>query len=133
MISKIRISDGGDTELLIGSLVNIKDFTDINKEAILKGKRPATGKPILLGITKASLETESFLSAASFQETTRVLTDASIKGKVDTLQGLKENVIIGKLIPAGTGAKQYRDVSYELKKQFLSDEPMEVLEEEFMD
>ncbi|MGN0992702.1 MAG: DNA-directed RNA polymerase subunit beta', partial [Bacilli bacterium] len=133
MISKIRISDGGDTELLIGSLVNIKDFTDVNKDAILKGKRPATGKPILLGITKASLETESFLSAASFQETTRVLTDASIKGKVDTLQGLKENVIIGKLIPAGTGAKQYRDVSYELKKQFLSDEPMEVLEEEFMD
>ena len=133
MISKIRISDGGDTELLIGSLVNIKDFTDVNKDAILKGKKPATGKPILLGITKASLETESFLSAASFQETTRVLTDASIKGKVDTLQGLKENVIIGKLIPAGTGAKQYRDVSYELKKQFLSDEPMEVLEEEFMD
>ena len=133
MISKIRISDGGDTELLLGSLVNIKDFTDVNKEAILKGKRPATGKPILLGITKASLETESFLSAASFQETTRVLTDASIKGKVDTLQGLKENVIIGKLIPAGTGAKQYRDVSYELKKQFLSDEPMEVLEEEFME
>ena len=133
MISKIRIFDGGDTELLIGSLVNIKDFTEVNKEAILKGKRPATGKPILLGITKASLETDSFLSAASFQETTRVLTDASIKGKIDTLQGLKENVIIGKLIPAGTGAKQYRDVSYELKKQFLSDEPMEVLEDEFME
>ena len=133
MISKIRIFDGGDTELLIGSLVNIKDFTEVNKEAILKGKRPATGKPILLGITKASLETDSFLSAASFQETTRVLTDASIKGKIDTLQGLKENVIIGKLIPAGTGAKQYRDVSYDLKKQFLSDEPMEVLEDEFME
>ena len=132
MISKIRIFDGGDTELLIGSLVNIKDFTDINKDAILKGKRPAVGKPILLGITKASLETDSFLSAASFQETTRVLTDASIKGKVDKLQGLKENVIVGKLIPAGTGAKQYRDVSYELKKQFLSDEPLEVLEEELM-
>ncbi len=132
MISKIRISDGGDTEFLIGSLVNIRDFTDANKEAILKGKKPAIGKPILLGITKASLETESFLSAASFQETTRVLTDASIKGKVDRLQGLKENVIIGKLIPAGTGARQYRDVSYDLKKQFLSDEPLEVLEEEFM-
>ena len=132
MISKIRISDGGETELLIGSLVNIKDFTDVNKDAILKGKKPATGKPILLGITKASLETESFLSAASFQETTRVLTDASIKGKVDTLQGLKENVIIGKLIPAGTGAKQYRDVSYELKKQFMSEEPLEALEDELM-
>ena len=133
MISKIRISDGGDTELLIGSLIDIKEFTEVNKDAILKGKRPATGKPILLGITKASLETDSFLSAASFQETTRVLTDASIKGKVDTLQGLKENVIIGKLIPAGTGARQYRDVSYELKKQFLSDEPLEVLEDEFME
>ena len=132
MISKIRISDGGETELLLGSLVNIKDFTEVNKEAILKGKKPATGKPILLGITKTSLETESFLSAASFQETTRVLTDASIKGKVDTLQGLKENVIIGKLIPAGTGAKQYRDVSYELKKQFMSEEPLEALEDELM-
>ena len=132
MISKIRISDGGETELLLGSLVNIKDFTEVNKEAILKGKKPATGKPILLGITKASLETESFLSAASFQETIRVLTDASIKGKVDTLQGLKENVIIGKLIPAGTGAKQYRDVSYELKKQFMSEEPLEALEDELM-
>ena len=133
MISKIRIYDGGDTELLLGNLVNIKEFTDVNKEAILKGKRPATGKPILLGITKAALETESFLSAASFQETTRILTDASIKGKVDTLQGLKENVIIGKLIPAGTGAKQYRDVSYDLKKQFLTEEPLEALEDELME
>ena len=132
MISKIRISDGGDTELLIGSLVNIKDFTDINKDAILKGKKPAVGKPILLGITKASLETDSFLSAASFQETTRVLTDASIKGKVDKLQGLKENVIIGKLIPAGTGAKQYRDVDYELKRQLVS-EPIDALEDELME
>jgi len=133
MISKIRIIDGGDTELLVGELISMRRFTDANKEVILKGKKPALGKPILLGITKASLETESFLSAASFQETTRVLTDAAIKGKVDTLQGLKENVIIGKLIPAGTGAKQYRDVSYELQKQFLTDEPMEVLEDEFME
>ena len=133
MISKIRIIDGGDTELLVGELISMRRFTEANKEVILKGKKPALGKPILLGITKASLETESFLSAASFQETTRVLTDAAIKGKVDTLQGLKENVIIGKLIPAGTGAKQYRDVSYELEKQFLTDEPMEVLEEEFME
>ena len=134
MISKIRISDGGDTNLLIGSVVSMKKFTDVNKDAIINGKKPAIGKPILLGITKASLETDSFLSAASFQETTRVLTDASIKGKIDTLQGLKENVIIGKLIPAGTGAKQYRDVSYELEKQFLSeDEPMEALETELME
>jgi len=132
MISKIRISDGGDTDLLIGSLVSMNEFTDANKEAILKGKKPAVGKPILLGITKASLETESFLSAASFQETTRVLTDASIKGKIDTLQGLKENVIIGKLIPAGTGAKQYRDVDYELKKQF-SEDPLDALEDELME
>mgnify|MGYP000286849662 CR=1 FL=1 len=133
MISKIRITDGGDTEFLIGALTSMREFTDVNKNVILQGKRPAVGKPILLGITKASLETESFLSAASFQETTRVLTDAAIKGKVDTLQGLKENVIIGKLIPAGTGAKQYRDVSYELNKQFLTDEPMEVMEDEFIE
>ena len=85
MISKIRIYDGGGTNFLVGEVVNIRKFTDANKEAIIKGKKPATGKPILLGITKASLETESFLSAASFQETTRVLTDASIRGKVDTL------------------------------------------------
>ena len=134
MISKIRISDGGDTNLLIGSVVSMKEFTEINNEAIISGKKPAIGKPILLGITKASLETESFLSAASFQETTRVLTDASIKGKVDTLQGLKENVIIGKLIPAGTGAKRYRDVSYELEKHFLSEEePMDAFESELME
>ena len=133
MISKIRITDGGDTEFLIGALTSMREFTDVNKNIILQGKRPAVGKPILLGITKASLETESFLSAASFQETTRVLTDAAIKGKIDTLQGLKENVIIGKLIPAGTGAKQYRDVSYELNKQFLTDEPMEVMEDEFIE
>ena len=133
MISKIRISDGGDTNFLIGSVVGIREFTDVNKEAILTGKKPAVGKPILLGITKAALETDSFLSAASFQETTRVLTDASIKGKVDTLQGLKENVIIGKLIPAGTGAKQYRDVSYELKNQLMEEEAIDALEDELME
>ena len=133
MISKIRISDGGDTELLIGSVVSLKDFADINKDAILKGKKPAAGKPILLGITKASLETDSFLSAASFQETTRVLTDASIKGKIDTLQGLKENVIIGKLIPAGTGSKHYRDVAYDLKRQLMTDEAMDALEDALME
>jgi len=132
MISKIRIVDGGDTEFLVGALINFRTFTDANKEVIIKGKRPATGIPVLLGITKAALETESFLSAASFQETTRVLTDASIRGKIDSLNGLKENVIIGKLIPAGTGIKKYRNVDYELTKQVPSDEPLEALEDEFM-
>ena len=104
MISKIRIIDAGDTKLLPGITVSINEFTRGNKDVIMAGKKPAQGRPILLGITKASLETDSFLSAASFQETTRILTEASVKGKVDELHGLKENVIIGKLIPAGTGA-----------------------------
>jgi len=133
MISKIRIIDSGDTLFLPGSLVNYREFTDGNKEVIINGKRPATGKPILLGITKASLETDSFLSAASFQETTRILTDAAIRGKVDTLQGLKENVIIGKLIPAGTGAKQYKNVEFELASQFMDEEPIDKLEDELME
>ena len=133
MISKIRIVDGGDTRFLPGSLVNFREFTDGNKEAIIQGKTPALGKPILLGITKAALETDSFLSAASFQETTRILTDAAIKGKVDPLSGLKENVIIGKLIPAGTGSKNYRDVEYELKSEFVDEEPLEQLEDQLMD
>ncbi len=133
MISKIRIVDGGDTRFLPGSLVNFREFTDGNKEAIIQGKTPALGKPILLGITKAALETDSFLSAASFQETTRILTDAAIKGKVDPLSGLKENVIIGKLIPAGTGSKSYRDVEYELKSEFVDEEPLEQLEDQLMD
>ena len=132
MISKIRIVDGGDTEFLVGALINFRTFTDANKEVIIKGKRPATGIPVLLGITKAALETESFLSAASFQETTRVLTDASIRGKIDGLNGLKENVIIGKLIPAGTGIKKYRSVGYELAKAVPSDDSLEALEDEFM-
>ena len=132
MISKIRIVDGGDTNFLPGSLVNFREFTDGNRDAIIKGKTPALGKPILLGITKAALETDSFLSAASFQETTRILTDAAIKGKVDPLAGLKENVIIGKLIPAGTGSRCYRDVEYELKSEFVDEEPLEQLEEQFM-
>ena len=133
MISKIRIIDSGDTLFLPGALVNYREFTDGNKEVIINGKRPATGKPILLGITKASLETDSFLSAASFQETTRILTDAAIRGKVDTLQGLKENVIIGKLIPAGTGVKQYKNVEYELASQFIDEEPIDKLEDELME
>ena len=105
----------------------------IYKDAILQGKKPATGRPIMLGITKASLETDSFLSAASFQETTRILTDAAIKGKIDHLTGLKENVIIGKLIPAGTGYKQYSDISIQLEKDILNDDASEVLEEKLMD
>ena len=109
MLKKVRVEDNGDTNMFAGSLVDMYEFEDLNKQAIEEGKRPATGKRVLLGITKASLATDSFLSAASFQETTRVLTEAAIKGKVDELIGLKENVIIGKLIPAGTGLNKYRN------------------------
>ena len=109
MLKKVRVEDNGDTNLFAGSLVDMYEFQDINEKAKAEGKRPATGKRILLGITKASLATDSFLSAASFQETTRVLTEAAIKGKVDELIGLKENVIIGKLIPAGTGLAKYKN------------------------
>ncbi|MBM7588313.1 DNA-directed RNA polymerase subunit beta' [Bacillus pakistanensis] len=108
MLRKVRVIDAGETEVLPGTLLDIHQFTDSNEKALLEGKIPATGRPVLLGITKASLETDSFLSAASFQETTRVLTDAAIKGKRDELLGLKENVIIGKLVPAGTGMQRYR-------------------------
>ncbi len=132
MISKMRIVDAGDTLFLPGALVKFREFTDVNKEAIIKGKKPATGRPLMLGITKASLETDSFLSAASFQETTRILTDAAIRGKVDHLNGLKENVIIGKLIPAGTGLKAYKNVDYELTSELLDEEPLEKLEDELM-
>ena len=110
MLKKVRIEDSGDTTLLPGSMVDSYEFEQINAQAVADGLTPATSKPVLLGITKASLVTDSFLSAASFQETTRVLTDAAIKGKVDHLLGLKENVIIGKLIPAGTGLARYRNV-----------------------
>ena len=110
MLRKIRITSSGNTELLPGSLLELHQFKDANHPVLNSGAEPATGRPVLLGITKASLETDSFLSAASFQETTRVLTDAAIKGKRDELLGLKENVIIGKLVPAGTGMPQYRDI-----------------------
>ena len=133
MISKIKIVNSGDTLYLPGTMVNINDFTNMNKELILQGKTPATGRPILLGITKASLETDSFLSAASFQETTRILTDAAIHGRVDHLNGLKENVIIGKLIPAGTGAKKYTECDFNLERDLLRDEPLDALEAELMD
>ena len=109
MLKKVRVEDNGDTSLFAGSLVDVYDVEDENKKVIAEGKRPATYKRVLLGITKASLATESFLSAASFQETTRVLTEAAVKGKVDELIGLKENVIIGKLIPAGTGLNRYKN------------------------
>ena len=132
MITKIKVVDPGDTDLIEGMAVTLNDFADANKPIILNGKIPATGKPIMLGITKASLETDSFLSAASFQETTRILTDAALRGKVDNLTGLKENVILGKLIPAGTGAKEYSNIELELQKQFLSDDASEILEEQFL-
>ena len=125
MLRKVRVDDGGDTDMFPGSLVDMYEFEDKNKAVVAEGKRPAVGKRALLGITKASLATDSFLSAASFQETTRVLTEAAIKGKEDNLIGLKENVIIGKLIPAGTGMKRYQDV--EIKVEGQEDE--EVVEE----
>ena len=110
MLKKIRIEDNGDSSYLPGTLVDVLDFEDTNEQLIAEGKQPAEGSQVMLGITKASLATDSFMSAASFQETTKVLTDAAIKSKVDPLNGLKENVIIGKLIPAGTGMKRYRSV-----------------------
>ncbi len=116
MLRKVRVLEAGDTDVLPGSLLEIHQFRDANEKVLLEGGVPATGRPILLGITKASLETDSFLSAASFQETTRVLTDAAIKGKRDELLGLKENVIIGKLIPAGTGMQRYRLTEANMKK-----------------
>ena len=110
MLKKVKVEHGGDTTMLPGAMVDYLRFEEENKKAVEQGLRPAEGKRVLLGITKASLVTDSFLSAASFQETTRVLTEAAIKGKVDPLQGIKENVIIGKLIPAGTGLTRYREL-----------------------
>jgi DNA-directed RNA polymerase subunit beta' len=121
MLGKIRVADAGETDVLPGSLLDIHQFTDANEKALLSGNIPATGRPVLLGITKASLETDSFLSAASFQETTRVLTDAAIKGKRDELLGLKENVIIGKLVPAGTGMQRYRKATAEIVEEVTVD------------
>ena len=110
MLSKMKVNDPGDTDLLPGGQYSRVEIEEANEEALARGEKPAEAESILLGITKASLATNSFLSAASFQETTRVLTDAAIKGKNDKLQGLKENVIIGKLIPAGTGMKKYKSI-----------------------
>ena len=114
MLKKIKIEESGDTGLLPGSSIDILEFEEVNKNTVEQGLEPAEGKHALLGITKASLATESFLSAASFQETTKVLTEAAIKGKTDPLIGLKENVIIGKLIPAGTGMDRYRRLDIEM-------------------
>ena len=117
MLKKIRVEDNGDTDMFPGSLIDMYEFEEKNEQAKQEGKRPATGKRVLLGITKASLATDSFLSAASFQETTRVLTEAAIKGKTDDLVGLKENVIIGKLIPAGTGMQKYQDLKISTEEE----------------
>ena len=131
MMRKYKIDEAGDTNMLPGSVVDIAQFEDENDEVLAEGKQPAVGHPILLGITKASLATDSFLSAASFQETTRNLTDAAIKGKVDPLLGLKENVIIGKLIPAGTGMSKYRNIQLKLHRPMeVSEEPAETLAEQ---
>ena len=127
MLRKVRVMDPGSTEILPGTLLDIADFTERNRSAIMNGEVPATARPVLLGITKASLETNSFLSAASFQETTRVLTDAAIRGKKDHLLGLKENVIIGKIIPAGTGMARYRNMETSTSEPVLSVEQTEVL------
>ena len=127
MLKKVRVEDNGDSDFLPGTLVDILDYADENERLIEEGKQPAEGKQVLLGITKASLATNSFLSAASFQETTKVLTEAAIKGKVDPLIGLKENVIIGKLIPAGTGMKRYRDVK--LSTDFQDEDALSFAEE----
>ena len=131
MLKKIRVETNGDTEFLPGTMVDILDFEDANAKVIAEGGEPAEGKQVMLGITKASLATNSFLSAASFQETTKVLTEAAIHGKVDPLIGLKENVIIGKLIPAGTGMKRYRNVKLDsdLQEQFNTSETYGEFEE----
>ena len=124
MLKKVRIDESGDTDFLPGTLVDVLDFEDSNEALISEGKKPAEGKQVILGITKAALATNSFLSAASFQETTKVLTDAAIKGKVDPLIGLKENVIIGKLIPAGTGMKRYRSTALNTDANFKDPEKL---------
>ena len=130
MLKKIRIEDNGDTEFLPGTLVDVLDFEEVNENLIKEGREPAEGKQVMLGITKASLATDSFLSAASFQETTKVLTEAAIKGKVDKLIGLKENVIIGKLIPAGTGMKRYSEIQLDTGIQEEEPEELEEIPED---
>ena len=133
MLKKIRVDAQGDSEYLSGVTVDVLDFNETNEKLTEEGRTPAEGTQIMLGITKAALATNSFLSAASFQETTKVLTEAAINGKVDPLIGLKENVLIGKLIPAGTGMKRYRSVMLDsdedLKEEISFDEEFEITEE----
>ncbi len=133
MLKKIRIENNGDTDFLPGTLVDVLDYEDMNEQLFHEGKEPAEGKQVMLGITKAALATNSFLSAASFQETTKVLTEAAIKGKIDPLVGLKENVIIGKLIPAGTGMKRYRNTSLSTDNNLLEPEDGLDMEIDFED
>jgi DNA-directed RNA polymerase subunit beta' len=122
MLQKVRITDPGDTMLLEGEHFDRSEFREANQKAIADAKKPARSEPLLLGITKASLTTESFISAASFQETTRVLTDAAVRGARDDLQGLKENIIIGHLIPAGTGIHRYSDVEFMVEQSYYDEE-----------
>ena len=129
MLRRIKIVESGDTDLLMGEQVEKWVFEEKNDKAMAEGKRPATGEPLLLGITKASLTTESWISAASFQETTKVLADAAVQGKIDYLRGLKENVIMGRLIPAGTGLAQYRELDIKMSEAEAAElPPPEILE-----
>ena len=129
MLKKVRVEEKGDSEFLPGTSVDALDFEEVNEQLVAEGKRPAEGKQVMLGITKASLATNSFLSAASFQETTKVLTDAAIRGRIDPLIGLKENVILGKLIPAGTGMKKYRIIRLDTDNEILDN--IEGFEDEY--
>ncbi|MBR6999945.1 MAG: DNA-directed RNA polymerase subunit beta' [Lachnospiraceae bacterium] len=129
MLKKVRVEEKGDSEFLPGTSVDALDFEEVNEQLVAEGKRPAEGKQVMLGITKASLATNSFLSAASFQETTKVLTDAAIRGRIDPLIGLKENVILGKLIPAGTGMKKYRNIRLDTDNEILDN--IEGFEDEY--
>ncbi|NIR75921.1 MAG: DNA-directed RNA polymerase subunit beta', partial [Gemmatimonadetes bacterium] len=130
MLQKVRVTDPGDTELLEGEHVDRVEFRETNQTAIEEGDKPARSEPLLLGITKASLTTESFISAASFQETTRVLTDAAVRGARDDLKGLKENIIIGHLIPAGTGIHRYQDVEFMVEQSYYDEEIQPLAEPE---
>ncbi len=131
MLKKIKVEESGDSDVLPGTSMDVLDFNDMNDSLIAEGKEPAVGRQVMLGITKASLATNSFLSAASFQETTKVLTEAAINGKVDKLIGLKENVLIGKLIPAGTGMRRYRSIK--LDTELEEDEAITLSDEEDLD
>src|SRR5699024_3582681 len=126
MLRKVQVIESGDTDVIPGTLLELHQFKEVNNNVLLEGLEPAVGEPVLLGITKASLETDSFLSAASFQEQTRVIKDESIKGKVDKLLCLKEKVTIGKLIPAGTGMQQYRKMEIELDEPIIEEEEIEI-------